>query len=68
MQVGDLVKLKESANIHKYDRTGIVIEKNYFHGFPAKIRLTVMWTDGLRSYKVPIESLEVVSSCETKKN
>jgi len=67
MQVGDLVKLKnlsDGARDYLKIARGIVLEKNFYHGFPAKVKVTVLWVDGIKTYKIPQESLEVVSSCK----
>ena len=66
MQVGDLVKLKNlshSAREYLKVARGIVVEKNFYHGFPAKVRVSVFWVDGIKTHKVPAESLEVISKC-----
>jgi len=67
MQVGDLVKLKnlsDTAREYLKIARGIVIEKNFRHGFPAIVTVSVLWVDGLTTHNVPAKSLEVISECK----
>mgnify|MGYP001281365397 FL=1 len=67
LKVGDLVKLKNlshSARDYLKVARGIVIKKNFRHGFPAIVTVSVHWVDGIMTHNVPAKSLEVISKCK----
>lgn len=67
LKVGDLVKLKNlshTARDYLKVARGIVIKKNFRHGFPAIVTVSVHWVDGIITPNIPAKSLEIISECK----